>query len=844
MHRAFSWIAATSVALLLTACGESTAPERIARVEVRGAPGPMASASTQVLTVAVIGSRGGTLSASSVSWQSSDPSVATVSTAGVVTASRVLGGTAGAVTITATVEGIAGTLPITVLPVPIAILTVTPSTLSIRQGQTATLRAATTDSFGLALTGRRINWATSAPAIAAISPEGVLTTVSPGRATITATAEGREAATLVSVSPPNGLVISDVRPAQVAPGTIVELTGEGLGFTPAEHRVLIGGVVAPVQSVTGTTLTARVPCTRSGNATVQVIRDTDTATAPRVTVSVPRRTLAVGQAVVLTSAGEVACNELAPVSGPSRYVVAVYSGATSANTLIDVELSGNPGVAPLAASSAVTAVPSPMSFAAPDDAFERAHLAHRAREERLYQSLRAQGAFVRRTERPSATLRDAMSFTLGDMRTLYYNFGGCRDSTQLMRVRLVYAGTRGLVWEDSANALQSAAVPAMATAYERLGRMFDRDQYETVRATFGDPLIRDADTDADGRIHMVFTQRLNGSGAAAYVTGCDQVRRGPTTGGSNFGEYFYGFVPTNPAPNLASSASPDGWVAFMSRTVVHEVKHIASTAQRVAVNAQFGEVSWLEEGTARHAEEVWARDSLHRLPWKGNIGWGSASASGVFCDFNLADATCTTSDPLRRPAWGMRRHFNELRPKLLEPWNWSPYGDGTGQSGSVFYQTTWSLVRYAIDRYGASDAAFLGALNRSTTNGITNLTAVAGVPMDRLLGEWGLALYTDDWPGLASNAAAFAFATWNLRGIYGGLSNDPVWRTQYPVGMPLRGVPLPLGAFTAVQRGVRGGAHAFFELSGTLDGPQLLSVTSLGGVDASPFTRLAVMRLP
>ena len=139
------------------------------------------------------------------------------------------------------------------------------------------------------------------------------------------------------------------------------------------------------------------------------------------------------------------------------------------------------------------------------------------------------------------------------------------------------------------------------------------------------------------------------------------------------------------------------------------------------------EQSWLDEGTARHAEEVWVRDSVHRIPWKGNTGWGTAASNGLVCDFSPANTTCLAADTLRRPTYGMRRQFNEILPKLSAPWNWSPYGDGTGQSGAVFYNSTWSLVRYASDRYGTSDRQFLTALTQATLAGTANLAAVAGV---------------------------------------------------------------------------------------------------------------------
>jgi hypothetical protein len=471
---------------------------------------------------------------------------------------------------------------------------------------------------------------------------------------------------------------------------------------------------------------------------------------------------------------------------------------------------------------------------------DRAHVAWLERDRARYEELRAIAKRVPAQRRAAVA---APLPSVGDRRDIYYTFsGGCGDTTRVVRGRAIRVGTRSIIWEDSANVLQSGDDPMLAGYYERLGRIFDEDQYEAIRATFGDPLRRDAETDGDGRIHMVFTQRVNGTGAAAFVTACDQRPRSISRG-SNHGEFFYGMVPTVAGSNLASTASVDGWFNFMARTVVHEVKHIASHAARVANDAPTFEQSWLEEGTARHAEEVWVRASLHRVPWKGNTGYGTAATNGLFCDFHPEDATCNAADPLRRPGFGMRRQFNEIRDKLLQPWNWSIYGDGAGQSGSVFYQTVWSLVRYTVDRYASSDAAFFTALTDATASGTANLSAVAGVPMDQLLGGWGLALYADDHPDLATPSADLQFPTWNLRAIYSGLNADPTWTSRWASPYPVQPVGLPFGAFSATQRGLRGGAHAYFELSGTQDAVQLLALRGLNGALPSPNLRIAIARL-
>ena len=376
---------------------------------------------------------------------------------------------------------------------------------------------------------------------------------------------------------------------------------------------------------------------------------------------------------------------------------------------------------------------------------------------------------------------------------------------------------------------------------DRIGRIYDEDQHESIKRTFGDPLRRDSVTDNDGKIHMVFTQRVNAV-AAAYVTSCDQFPPS-TSRGSNFGQFFYGAVPVTAASNLESANSPDGWFYFMARTVVHEVKHIASHASRVARNSPSFEQSWLEEGTARHAEEMWVRESLHNVTWKANTAFGTAASNGLYCDFHPADATCRTNDPLRRPSYGMRRQFNEIRPKLIEPWNWSPFGDGTGQSGSVFYNTTWSLVRYVVDRYGISDSAFFHALLDATATGVTNLTNVAGASLDQIIGGWGLALYADDYPGLAAPSRDLQFPTWNLRDIYASLNTAPAWSGRWNTPFPISPNQVQFGSFVVPVSQIRGGAHAYFEISGAFDTTQLLNLRGNESTGPASNLRLAITRL-
>ncbi len=824
------------VAAGVVGCSSPSAPPAVATVTVSpGAPSLIAG-TTQQLSAVTADAKGNTLTNRQVTWSSGASSFASVSAAGLVTA--VAPGTA---TITATSEGRTGTATVTVLPVPIASIRMTPSVVTIGTGATTQLAAEPLDANGAVLVGRTIAWASLATSVATVSGSGLVTGTGPGSTGITATSEGVTGTTTVTVQAAAAApVVANVIPATMIPGATISIDGAGFG-TGAGLSVTIGGKPAQVTSVQPNEIVAIVPCVASGSALVRVTVNGQSGQKSHPTGTAVR-TLSVGQSFIATDAASSGCNELPATAGGARYLVAVFSNATSANSLTDLQLEGNPAGA-AQAQQRVSGAPAARRPPVRDEDFVRdsIHFAFLERDRALYERLRAE------TPRAALTAQRASQAApaVGDVRSIFFTYsGGCNDTTRVVRGRAIYSGTRTIVWEDTANTLQSSANSDLAGYYQRLGQIFDQEQYDAVRRHFADPLRRDAVTDADGRVHMVFTQRLNGTGAAAYVTSCDQFPTSSTTRGSNFGEFFYGTVPTVAGSSFTGTSAPDGWFYFMARTVIHEVKHIASVASRVANGAPAYEQGWLEEGTARHAEEVWIRESLHRVAWKANTGFGTAATGGIYCDFHPSDATCNAGDVLRRPSYGMRRQFNENREKLTEPWNWSPFGTGSDQTGSGFYQVSWSLVRYALDRYATTEPAFFGALTNALTNGVTNLAGVAGASLDRLLGGWGLALYADDYPGLTSPDADVQFPTWNTRDIYAGLNASPSWSSRWNTPFPVEPTPLAFGSFVASRPGLRGGAHALYEISGSMSGPQLLGVRALGGGEPASSLRVAIVRLP
>ncbi|HUR93852.1 MAG TPA: Ig-like domain-containing protein, partial [Gemmatimonadales bacterium] len=137
-----------------------------------GATSLLVGQTTQA-TALIRDAQGNALTGRSIGWSSSNPAVATVSVTGLVTAVA-----AGSVVISASSEGKTGTLTMTVTapaPVPVATVSVALSVASLGVGATAQATATVRDAAGAVLTGRAVSWASSAPAVASVSPAGLVT---------------------------------------------------------------------------------------------------------------------------------------------------------------------------------------------------------------------------------------------------------------------------------------------------------------------------------------------------------------------------------------------------------------------------------------------------------------------------------------------------------------------------------------------------------------------------------------------------------------------------------------------------------------------------------------------
>ncbi len=164
------------------------------------------------------------------------------------------------------------------------------------------------------------------------------------------------------------------------------------------------------------------------------------------------------------------------------------------------------------------------------------------------------------------------------------------------------------------------------------------------------------------------------------------------------------------------------------------------------------------------------------------------------------------------------------------PSDHSPLGRRDSDDFS-FYNTGWSLVRWAIDHGGASESVFLSRLTQEPAlRGVENLEARAGRTFADMLAEWTLAMVVDDEPGFTPANARLSMPSWNLRSIFAGLNAD---FTAFTSDFPLGSITRSFGSL-AITASTYPGTTSIIELNGTLVGRQAIELKASGSSQNAP----------
>jgi len=288
---------------------------------------------TKQMAAEPLASDGSVLADRALTWSSNSPSVASVSTTGLITAVA-----PGGAVITAASEGKTAVVAVTVSAVPVASVAVSPASDVVVVSQTLQLSAVPRDAQGTALTGRAVSWTSSDATRATVSSTGMVTGVAPGAVTITATSEGKvgTASITVQAKPVSAVIVS---PSQVSlePGQTRQLTAQ---VTDDQGNVLSGRPIsyssdnAAVATVSASGLvtgvapgTAKVTATSEGKSGTADVTVTAVPVAS-VDVAPAQSSLTVGQTVTLVATARDAKGNVLQGRG-----TAWTSGSTSIATV-------------------------------------------------------------------------------------------------------------------------------------------------------------------------------------------------------------------------------------------------------------------------------------------------------------------------------------------------------------------------------------------------------------------------------------------------------------------------------------------------------------------------------
>jgi alpha-tubulin suppressor-like RCC1 family protein len=174
-----------------------------------------------VQLVASVRTSQGVVTDREVLWATSDARVAIVSSAGLVKARN-----PGRVTIAATSEGRVDSAAITVVPIPVAGVSLTPMEPRVDVGGTVFVAPSVTDRNDQILTRREVTFESSDVNVASVDQRGLVTGIAPGTVTITATSEGVSGTATIPVGGPLLADRIEITPeaSAIGAGTSVQLS--------------------------------------------------------------------------------------------------------------------------------------------------------------------------------------------------------------------------------------------------------------------------------------------------------------------------------------------------------------------------------------------------------------------------------------------------------------------------------------------------------------------------------------------------------------------------------------------------------------------------------------------
>ena len=190
--------------LPLAACGgdgASTAVKTtVATVVVTPPSVSLVVGGTATFTAAARDAAGAIVAGHAVAWATQSATVLTINSSGVATAVG-----PGTVSVTATVDGVSGSASVTVGVRAVTTVQVSPRPMLVAVGGTAVVHALALDQQNDTLVGATFTYQSSAPALATVDANGIVTGIAAGQVIISATDAGVSGSSQAFVLPPTSL---------------------------------------------------------------------------------------------------------------------------------------------------------------------------------------------------------------------------------------------------------------------------------------------------------------------------------------------------------------------------------------------------------------------------------------------------------------------------------------------------------------------------------------------------------------------------------------------------------------------------------------------------------------
>lgn len=238
-----------TLAGLATGCSSGPSSNGVAQVTIDGTDATLVVGDTRNYTATAKDNAGAPVSGAAIAWSTTAAGVATVTTAGTVTAVA-----PGSARIVARSGTAADTVTITVVNSGVVNVIVTVSKALLKVSDTVQATARAVDATGATVPDRPVTWASTSPNAAVVTPFGLILGLAPANpVTITATIDGKVGSATIAVIPA-GIAEIVVEPDSVllAPGGTVQMqvqVFDEFGFEVIDPEVTWSSFVESVATI-------------------------------------------------------------------------------------------------------------------------------------------------------------------------------------------------------------------------------------------------------------------------------------------------------------------------------------------------------------------------------------------------------------------------------------------------------------------------------------------------------------------------------------------------------------------------------------------------------------------